>query len=239
VCALRCSGTFQAGALIVAGMDTKKLHLSLVALAAATMLAAGCGSVAGSAPSGSGSKPSGSVSLAAPSQPSQPSSPAAGATALQGEAIATAAGDIPDNQVFITYRTRAGFSVQYPEGWSTKGSGTDVTFRDKSNIVHVTVAQGPPPTVSSVTAQIDRLKGHGLISAGRPQTATIGGKPAIQVVYFSKSAQDPVTGKSVILHVDRDYVFSAGRVAVIDLASPKGVDNVDAYRQIAQSFKWH
>ena len=30
----------------------------------------------------------------------------------------------------------------------------------------------------------------------------------------------------------------AGKVAVLDLATPKGVDNVDAYRMISESFAW-
>ena len=29
-----------------------------------------------------------------------------------------------------------------------------------------------------------------------------------------------------------------GRVATVDLGTPAGVDNVDAYRMIIQSFKW-
>jgi hypothetical protein len=29
-----------------------------------------------------------------------------------------------------------------------------------------------------------------------------------------------------------------GKVATIDLATPVGVDNVDAYRLISQSFRW-
>jgi hypothetical protein len=29
-----------------------------------------------------------------------------------------------------------------------------------------------------------------------------------------------------------------GRVAVVDLGTPRGVDNVDAYRLMIQSFSW-
>jgi len=47
-----------------------------------------------------------------------------------------------------------------------------------------------------------------------------------------------VTGKRVTLAVDRYEVGSGGRLAVIDLGTPVGVDNVDAYRLISQSFRW-
>ena len=49
---------------------------------------------------------------------------ASGPGALQAEANAAAAGDIPDNQVFLVFRNgRAGYSIRYPEGWAQQGSG--------------------------------------------------------------------------------------------------------------------
>ena len=45
-------------------------------------------------------------------------------------------------------------------------------------------------------------------------------------------------GKRVVLMVDRYELAKKGRVAVIDLGTPTGVDNVDAYRMISESFKW-
>jgi hypothetical protein len=52
------------------------------------------------------------------------------------------------------------------------------------------------------------------------------------------SAPNPVTGKRVTLSVDRYYVRKQGRRAVLDLGAPVGVDNVDAYRLISESFRW-
>jgi len=52
------------------------------------------------------------------------------------------------------------------------------------------------------------------------------------------SAANPVTGKRVLLLVDRYVVPGAGRYAVADLGTPKGVDNVDAYRMMVGSFRW-
>jgi hypothetical protein len=122
------------------------------------------------------------------------------------DAKSAATGDIPDNQVFLTYRG-AGYSIKYPEGWTRTGSPADLTFRDKGNSIHLTV-------------------GGGAAKAGGKTTYTKLGPP------------DPVTGKRPRLIVDR-YVYSkGGRVATLDEATPKGVDNVDAYRLISKSFRW-
>jgi hypothetical protein len=42
----------------------------------------------------------------------------------------------------------------------------------------------------------------------------------------------------VTLVVDRYYVGGSGRRAIVDLGTPQGVDNVDAYRLMIESFKW-
>jgi hypothetical protein len=130
-----------------------------------------------------------------------------GGNAKQAEKQAAATGDIPDNQVFLTYKG-IGYSIKYPEGWTRSGSPTDLTFRDKGNYVHLVVKAGHAAQAKSKTT----IKKLG---------------PA-----------DPVTGKRPQLIIDR-YVYSkGGKVATLDEATPKGVDNVDAYRLISQSFKW-
>jgi len=56
-----------------------------------------------------------------------PATSTGGPGALQAEANATAAGDIPDNQVFLLFKNRAGsYSMKYPEGWAKFADG----FRD-------------------------------------------------------------------------------------------------------------
>ena len=52
------------------------------------------------------------------------------------------------------------------------------------------------------------------------------------------SAPNPVTGKRVTLVVDRYYMSNARHHAVVDLGTPQGVDNVDAYRLMIESFRW-
>ncbi len=156
-----------------------------------------------------------------------------GAGVLVAEAASKAAGDIPDNQVFLTYHSPAGrWSMRYPEGWARTGSPTHTTFRDKNNLVRVVIQPGALPS----TAQA-----HALVSRAHPGTAqrmTISGHPAVKVTYSTVSAPNPVTNRRVTLMVDRYYLAHGGRVAVVDLGTPVGVDNVDAYRMMIQSFTW-
>jgi asparagine N-glycosylation enzyme membrane subunit Stt3 len=157
--------------------------------------------------------------------------------ALQAEANATAAGDIPDNQVFLVFRNgAAAYNIKYPEGWAQQGKGNRVTFRDKNNIVRVIVGAAATPTKASVQADVRRLSGVQIRTAAH--STTIAGKPAFKVVYSTESAPNAVTGKRLKLVVDRYYLWQAGRRAVIDLGTPQGVDNVDAYRLMIESFRW-
>ena len=82
-------------------------------------------------------------------------------------------------------------------------------------------------------------------SAARPAAALRGeagpvrtGRPTFKVVYSTESSPNEVTGKRVTLVVDRYYLWTAGRRAVVDLGTPQGVDNVDAYRLMIESFRW-
>jgi hypothetical protein len=123
--------------------------------------------------------------------------------------------------------------MKYPEGWAQQGSGAQVTFRDKNNIVRVLIRSGALP---SVTAARNELRGVSVQAA--PRSITIGGAPAVKVVYSTKSAPNAVTGKRVTLMVDRYYLSHAGKEAIVDLGTPVGVDNVDAYRMMIESFRW-
>jgi hypothetical protein len=207
-------------------------RLTLVAtvlLASCSMAAWGCG--AGSqGGSQSHSATTGAVSTAS----------AGGASALSAEAQSLATGDIPDNQVFLTFRDpAAGYSVKYPEGWAQSGSAGSVTIRDKNNIIRVVVEKSPPFTLAQVRSQVAKL--HGAKITTPPTKVTVSGKPAIHVVYETQSAQNPVTGRSVTLGVDRYYLWNGKKVAIVDLGTPVApvkVDNVDAYRLIIQSFRW-
>jgi len=214
-----------------------------VAVAAAVLLApltaAGCGSGGHKA---AAPKPAGVTAL--PTTPSATTgtttagAPAnSGPGALQAEANSAAAGDIPDNQVFLVFTNRtAGYSMKYPEGWARQGSADQVTFRDKNNIVRIVVGRGAAPTQAAVRADVMQL-GRARVDS-QPQAMTIARRPAFKVVYSTESAPNAVTGKRVKLVVDRYYLWKGGRRAVVDLGTPVGVDNVDAYRMMIESFRW-
>ena len=191
------------------------LLLALVLLT----IASGCG--------GSSSKSSSTQSGSSPS-------------ALAADAKSAATGDIPDNQNFLVYRDkRVGFSIKYPEGWSQKKSGDGISFQDKNNLVRVAVRKGAAPTAASVRADVAKLKASSpTLKAQTPKPIGLKAGPAIKVTYTTQSAPNPVTNKRVTLTVDRYYLFRSGKRAVVDLGTPVGVDNVDAYRMMIQSFRW-
>jgi hypothetical protein len=188
----------------------KRLMVALIVLALGALVA-GCGS------GGSGESPQTEAQAEAPeaqaetpAAPKEAAEPAAEATATPSEAESLATGDIPDNQVFLVYTDKgAGYSIRYPEGWARTGGGSDVTFREKANVIHVAVHPG---------------------SARNPE----GQKTTLT----RRSAPDPVTGKRLPLNVDVYEFAKAGKVAVLELSTPEGVDNVDAYRLISESFRW-
>jgi hypothetical protein len=159
---------------------------------------------------------------------------------LSAEAQSLATGDIPDNQVFLTFRdSQAGYTLRYPEGWAERGVRDGVTFVNKNNLIRLALSRGTQPTPASVLAELARERGQQpTLSYGSPSSASIGGAAVLKVSYATLSRPNPVTGKRVRLLVDR-YVFAhAGRVATLDLGTPSGVDNIDAYRMIAHSFRW-
>lgn len=203
-----------------------RFTLAPVALAVAAALA-GCGSGHNAATTTTHAAPAATTATTATSGPG----------ALQAEANAASAGDIPDNQVFLVFRNgAAGYAIKYPEGWAQHGSGNAVVFRDKNNIARIEVSGGGAPTAATVRQELRHLRGTRLVAA--PQSITLPGGHALKVVYSTDSAPNAVTGKRLTLVVDRYYLARSHRRAVVDLGTPQGVDNVDAYRLMIQSFRW-
>jgi hypothetical protein len=157
-----------------------------------------------------------------------------GPGALQAEVAAAGAGDIPDNQVFVAY-TGKSFSMKFPEGWTQSGSGDNVTFRDKNNIVRIAILPGGAPTIASARKEIASLNGARATEA--PTTLTLDRLPAVKATYQTTSAPNAVTGKRLTLTVDRYELAKHGKRVIVDLGSPVGVDNVDAYRLMIQSLR--
>jgi hypothetical protein len=206
-------------------MPRRTLALVLTALLAVAVALGGCGSGNGS--SAARSNP--------PSGTQQES-----AAALAADARSAATGDIPDNQNFLTLKEpRLRVSMLYPEGWTVKTSGSGVTISDNNNLVRISVVTGSAPTPSSVQASLAALRSStpGLTS-GTAQAISLQSGRAIKATYTTESAPNPVTGKRVKLTVDRYELGHGGRVATVDLGTPVGVDNVDAYKRMIESFRW-
>jgi hypothetical protein len=219
-------------------MSVRLLAGSSVLILTVALVAAGCGgSNNAAAPQTTATQPSTTTTKSATNTAD---GAIQGPGALTAEAQQTAAGDIPDNQVFLTFRdAKAAYSIKYPEGWAQNGSGDRVTFQDKNNLVQVAVATGGSVSVAKAGAEMAQLRQQTpSLRFDAPRQVTLSGKPAVKVVYSTESAQNPVTGKRVKLVVDRYYLPGAGKHAVVDLGTPEGVDNVDAYRLMSESFRW-
>jgi hypothetical protein len=212
------------------------LRTAPVLLAATAVgLLAGCGGSSHPAPAGGAASGSGTT------QRSTATGSGSGAPgALSADARSAATGDIPDNQVFLTFTGRSEpFSIKYPEGWTQSGARNTVTFRDKNNLVRVLVRPGSTPTAASVSSQLAALRrANSTLTFTTPRSIALHAGGAIRARYTTVTAPNPVTGRRVKLVVDRYELARGGRVAIVDLGTPVGVDNVDAYRMMIQSFRW-
>jgi hypothetical protein len=151
-------------------------------------------------------------------------------------------GDIPDTQIFVTYRSMDGqYQLDVPEGWARSIKGADVSFIDKLDGINVTVTQSSvAPTVTSVRTNeaAALLKSGRAVQVDKIQDVQLPSGPAVLVSYSSNSDPDPVTGKQVRLENNLYLYFKNGRLAALMLWAPLGADNVDQWHQISQSFRW-
>ncbi len=175
---------------------------------------------------------------ALPHGDAQASTPVA-ATSRAAHVAATPGGDIPDSAVYLRYTGR-GFSIEYVEGWLQTTVAHGVTFTDKDSSVAVDLRPRLGGALSAYVQGKDLPQlAHtpGFRREGLARDA-VGGYPALRLTYRGQSAPDAVTGKTVVLQVDRYYVQGPRALAVITLATPTGVDNVDGFRRIAHSFRF-
>lgn len=152
----------------------------------------------------------------------------------------TTSGDVPDNAVFLSYRDRTlGYAIQYVEGWQVSPTADGVAIRDKdsSELVQVVALQTAVSAYVSAT-DLPALRQQAGFRLAKLDMANVSGNDLVHLVYDILSPPDAVTGKQVPLTVDRYYVPGPNGLAIVSLATPKGVDNVDAFRQMIESFQW-
>ena len=210
--------------------------------------------IAGTAACGSkGATTSASPSLPTLStSPSPAETPASTGTPAPSTAVApsasqepdnptgTSSGDVPDNAVFLTYHDpKGGYSIQYVEGWQVSPVANGTTIRDKDSSETIEVANGPTDAALFLAGtDLPSLQAQQDFKLIKQDSVKVNGKPLLHLLYETLSPPDPVTGKQVAQAVDRYYVPGSKAIAVVTLATPKGVDNVDAFRQMIESFRW-
>lgn len=151
------------------------------------------------------------------------------------------AGDIPDNQSYVTYSSLPGYAIKVPEGWSRTASGGAVTFTDKLNsITAQTHAAKAPLTVAGAGRRelANLTKTVAGFRRGAVASVTRKAGKALRITYTAAGRPDPVTGKTRPDAVER-YVFEhKGRDVVLTLSGPKGADNVDPWRIVTDSLRF-
>jgi hypothetical protein len=150
-------------------------------------------------------------------------------------------GDIPDNQVFVTYSSPDGFSLKVPQGWSRTAIDHGVRFFDKYDEIDATLGTASAaPTAASVRASdIPELEKSGhAIKVTSVKDVKLAAGPAMHISYMSNSVPNPVTNKQIRLEHERFILFKGGRTVTLDLAAPAGADNVDQWRLISNSLQW-
>ena len=152
----------------------------------------------------------------------------------------TTSGDVPDNAVFLTHRDMTlGFSIDYVEGWQVRQAPDGVVIKDKDSSEIVSLIATPPDLAGYASStDLPRLQDQTGFKLIGQDTVKVGAQKLIHLRYHLPTPPDPVTGKRVPSTVDRYYVPGSAGVAVVSLSTPDGVDNVDAFRQMIESFKW-
>ncbi len=150
-------------------------------------------------------------------------------------------GDIPDTQVFITYKSPAGFSFKVPEGWARKDAGDTTSFQGKYDVVAATVAQiSQPLDIEYANQALDSIFQKGrAIAAGKAFVVQLPDGEAVKISYTENSEPNAVTGKQIRMESERYYFAKAGKVVSLYLSAPLGSDNVDQWKLMSSSFRWN
>ena len=204
-------------------------------VACSVALLSGCGSApvnssSASTTSGASSSSVGSTG-ATPSGAPNPNAP---------ETIA--AGDIPDNQVYVPFHPAGGgYTVSVPQGWAQSTVAGSPVFTDKFNSVTIETPAAPP-TLDVATVKADDVpKLQSSVTGfllGDVRMVTMSSGPAVRITYAATSAPNAVTGATVALAVERYDFARGGHEVALTLSGAKGADNVDPWKKISDSFRW-
>ncbi len=151
-------------------------------------------------------------------------------------------GDIPDDQVFITYRGPHGFTMKVPEGWARTDGPSSVVFADKYGRIEMAVAEASAvPTrttvISGEAAELART-GHA-VKISVISDAKLPAGQAVKIAFTSNSEPNPVTNKRIRLENERFLIPGGGKVATVTFSAPAGADNADQWKLMSESFRWN
>lgn len=146
-------------------------------------------------------------------------------------------GDIPDDQVFISYAAKGSFSLQAPEGWARTDLTNGVRFADKYGIVAASIDKTPAAAASGDVAALMQDAPGAKVT--KTEEVKLAAGPALRISYLANSAANPVTGKKILLEHERYVITANGRTALLDFAAPAGADNIDQWRLMSNSFRWN
>jgi hypothetical protein len=153
-----------------------------------------------------------------------------------------AAGDIPDNTVFVPFMLADGsFSVTVPEGWARTDTSGATTFTDNYNSAQLlVVSAASTPTIQSARDnEVPTIESTSTnFQLDNVTTVTRKGGTAVLITYKADSAPSAVTGKVQSLAIERYEFWQNGKEGIVVLAGPVGADNVDPWRTISDSFAW-
>ncbi len=175
--------------------------------------------------------------------------PAVPAAAVQQTQAATptevrSAGDVPDNAVFVTYKSgEGGYRIQYVEGWTVKPGAngavaiTDIDSAERVDVRALSPGELQPYIMNTDEAQVKaQTKDYKRVSL---KALTVKQRALVALTYTGTSAPDAVTNKTRPITSQRYYMPGPHqRLAILSLTTPDGVDNVDAFQQILESFTW-
>lgn len=150
-------------------------------------------------------------------------------------------GDIPDNQVFVSYAPPgAGYQVKVPEGWSRTSQGGATTFTDKLNSIRLeSSTANAAPTVADGQAELQKLaRTVPGFKPGDVSTVDRSAGSAVLITYTGDGPLDQVTGKVVTDAFERYEFFDKGQLATLTLSGPHGADNVDPWMIVSDSLRW-
>ena len=114
----------------------------------------------------------------------------------------------------------------------------NLSIRDKDSSEEVRLVAGTDALGYIAATDLPALRAQAGFSFVSQDTVAVGDRRIDHLTYHLPAPPDPVTGKQVPSTIDRFYVPGPNGIAIVTLSTPDGVDNVDAFRQMIESFRW-